>query len=133
MHTFVQLASKDDFETIIKPNVGKAVLLAFWPGDETSEAVIAALQRQLPPSSYKQYGVLDIYCFDCYSLPELASELNVDFVPTLMWFMDGQMDAIVWHDGVRVQGETVSKGVSRVVKRIKSTYMNVSGDEDSDW
>lgn len=132
MAAFTQLASKADFDTIIKPATGKSVLVAYWPQDSTSNAVVAALRKQLPPSSYKQYGIVDIYCFDAYALPDLGTELDVSFVPTVMWFMDGVMDAIVWHQGVQIEGESVEKGVSRVVERIKGAEIGES-DDDSDW
>lgn len=39
------------------------------------------------------------------------------------------MDAIVWHEGVRIEGESVAKGVQRVVDRIKGGEI---GGEDSE-
>lgn len=75
---------------------------------------------------------MDIYCFDVYSLPELATELDIDFVPTLMWFTDGVMDAIVWHEGVRIEGESVATGVKRVVERVKGG--DITGqDSEEEW
>lgn len=132
MATFTRLASKADFDTLIKPATGKAILVAYWPEDATSNAVVRALRKQLPASSYQQHGIVDIYCFDAYSLPELGTELDVTFVPTLMWFMDGVMDAIVWHQGVQIEGESVEKGVGRVVERIKGAEIGDS-DDGSDW
>lgn len=132
MQPFTQLASKEDFDTIIKPSTGKTVLVAYWPQDATSNAVVNALRKQLPPSSYKQYGIVDIYCFDALSLPDLATQLDVSFVPTVMWFVDGNVDAIVWHEGVRIEGESVDKGVSRIVERIKGAEIGGS-ESDSDW
>ncbi|KAH7402865.1 hypothetical protein BKA66DRAFT_404755 [Pyrenochaeta sp. MPI-SDFR-AT-0127] len=132
MVPFTQLNSKAEYEACVKVATGKAVLVAFWPGDITSNTVISALQTYFPKSSYTQFQIVDIYCFDVYALPELATELDVTFVPTLMWFMDGVMDAIVWHQGVAVQGESVEKGVGRVVDRIKGAEIGES-DDDSDW
>ena len=58
--------------------------------------------------------------------------LDVSFVPTLMWFMDGVMDAIVWHEGCAIEGESVERGVKRVVDRIKGG--DIAGeDSDDDW
>ncbi|KAH8692459.1 hypothetical protein GQ44DRAFT_719888 [Phaeosphaeriaceae sp. PMI808] len=60
--------------------------------------------------------------------------MGVDFVPTLMWFMNGVQDPLVWHQGVRVKGESVEKGVSRVVERIKgSNEVGLEEDSDDGW
>jgi hypothetical protein len=78
--------------------------------------------------------LVDAFCFDVYSLPELATDLDINFVPTLMWFMDGVQDALVWHQGVSVEGESVEKGVSRVVKRLKGSHeVGLEEDSDDDW
>jgi hypothetical protein len=122
-----------EYNTNIRTAAGKTVLLAYWPEDSTSNAVVDALRTQLPSSSYEQYGVVDIYCFDAYSLPDLGTELDVSFVPMLMWFMDGVMDAIVWHEGVAVEGESVGKGIKRVVDRIKGAEIGDEEDSDEDW
>ena len=129
---FAQLDSKADFESYIKAATGKTVLVAYWPGDKTCNAVIAALQAQLPESCYAQFGIVGIYCFDGYALPDLATELDVSFVPTLMWFTDGVMDSLMWHQGVAVRGESIDKGVGRIVERIKGAKIGESDDED-DW
>jgi hypothetical protein len=76
---------------------------------------------------------VDVYCFDVYALPELGTELDVTFVPTLMWFVNGVMDAIVWHEGVAIEGESVDKGVKRVVDRIKGAEIGEEEDSDDDW
>jgi hypothetical protein len=129
MAHFSQITNLAEYITKIKIASGKTLLLAYWPEDSLSNSVVDALRKQLPSGSYEQYGVVDIYCFDVYSLPELGTELDVSFVPMLMWFTDGDMDAIVWHEGVAVEGESVEKGVKRVVDRVKGAEI---GDEDSD-
>jgi hypothetical protein len=129
MANFSQITNLAEYITKIKIASGKTLLLAYWPEDSLSNSVVDALRKQLPSESYEQYGVVDIYCFDVYSLPELGTELDVSFVPMLMWFTDGDMDAIVWHEGVAVEGESVEKGVKRVVDRVKGAEI---GDEDSD-
>ncbi|CAO2657110.1 Nn.00g032360.m01.CDS01 [Neocucurbitaria sp. VM-36] len=132
MQPFTRLTSLADYTSSIPPSTGKTLLIAYWPEDTLSNALITTLRAQLPPSSYAQYGILDIYCFDAYALPELGTELDVAFVPTLMWFMDGVMDAVVWHEGVRIEGESVEAGVARVVERVKGGEVGGS-EEDSDW
>jgi hypothetical protein len=132
MAHFTQITNLAEYITKIKVAAGKTILLAYWPEDSLSNQVVDALHKQLPSSSYEQYGVVDIYCFDVYSLPELGTELDVSFVPMLMWFTDGVMDAIVWHEGVAVEGESVEKGVKRVVDRVKGA--DIAGeDSDDDW
>jgi len=133
MAHFTQISSKDEFASCIQAATGKTVLLAYWPEDALSNAVVAALRKQLPQSSYADYGIVDIYCFDMYSLPDLGTELEVNFVPMLMWYTDGVMDPIVWHQGVRVDGESVEKGVGRVVDRIKGGEIGEEEDSDEDW
>jgi hypothetical protein len=116
------------------PIAGKYLVVAFWPGDHTSELLIAALKKLLPRSTFAEHGIVDAFCFDVYSLPELATDLDVSFVPTLMWFMDGVQDALVWHQGVSVAKESVEKGVSRVVERIKGSHeVGLEEDSDDDW
>lgn len=132
MSQLTQLTSLAEYVACIKATAGITVLLAYWPQDPVSNEVIAALQKLLPPSSYGQYGVVDVYCFDMYSLPELGVELDITFVPTLMWFSEGIMDPVVWHEGVAIPGETVEKGVKRVVDRVKGG--DIAGeDSDDDW
>ncbi|CAN9152330.1 unnamed protein product [Alternaria alternata] len=132
MAHFSQITNLAEYVACIKATAGKTVLLAYWPEDETTNEVATALQKLLPSTSYEQYDVVDIYCFDMYSLPELGNMLDVSFVPTLMWFMDGVMDAIVWHEGCAIEGESVEKGVKRVVDRIKGG--DIAGeDSDDDW
>lgn len=89
---YTQLTSKADFDSYVKAAGGNVILIAFSPGDATSDALVEALHTQLPPSAYSQAGVHDVYCFDAYVLAELATELDVTFVPTLMWFGQGIMD-----------------------------------------
>jgi hypothetical protein len=132
MAPYTQLATKADFDTIVTPAIGKTIVIAYWPEDSTSNALVAALRKLLPPSSYAQHGVNDVFVFDAYALPELGTQLDVSFVPTLLWFVDGVQDAIVWHEGVRIEGESVEAGVKRVVDRIKGAELGGS-DEDSDW
>jgi hypothetical protein len=132
MSTLTQITNLAEYLAYIKVTAGKTVLLAYWPQDSTSNEVIIALQNLLPPSSYAEHDVVDVYCFDMYSLPELGTELDISFVPTLMWFNDGVMDPIVWHEGVAIPGETVEKGVKRVVDRVKGG--DIAGeDSDDDW
>ncbi|CBX94669.1 hypothetical protein IAQ61_009352 [Plenodomus lingam] len=130
---FTPIHTKAEFEFLIKSATGKALLLAYWPEDSTSNAVVSCLQDLLPKPVHAEYDIVDIYCFDVYSLPELAAELDISFVPTVMWFLDGVMDAIVWHEGVRVQGESVKDGVRRVVDRIKGGVMDAEMDSDEEW
>lgn len=133
MAHLTQINSKAEFQSCIKAATGKTVLLAYWPEDTLSNSVVAALRKQLPQTTYAEHGVVDIYCFDVYSLPELGTELDVSFVPTVMWFTDGVMDAIVWHEGVRIEGESVEKGVGRVVERIKGGEIGEEEDSDEEW
>jgi hypothetical protein len=131
---FTMLASKADYASLVRPQSGKVILVAFWPGDKTSTALTSALKKLLPKSDFPVLGITDAYCFDVYSLPELAAELEITFVPTLMWFMDGVMDPMVWHQGVCVEGESVEKGVNRVVQRLKgSNEVGLDEDSDDDW
>jgi hypothetical protein len=131
---FTTLASKIDYTSLVRPQTGKVILVAFWPGDKTSTALTNALQKLLPKSDFPAFGITEAYCFDVYALPELATELDITFVPTLMWFMDGVMDAMVWHQGVSVEGESVEKGVNRVVERLKgSNEVGLDEDSDDDW
>lgn len=134
MPYFTTLASKADYDSLVPPISGKAILVAYWPGDPTSESLLLSLKKLLPKSTFAKHGVDGVFCFDVYSLPELAAELGIDFVPTLMWFVGGVPDAVVWHRGVAVVGESVEKGVSRVVERIKgSSEVGVGEGSDSDW
>jgi hypothetical protein len=133
MAHLTQINSKAEYAACIKNATGKSVLLAYWPEDSLSNSVVAALRNQLPSSSYEQHSVVDVYCFDVYALPEVGTELDVTFVPTLMWFMDGVMDDIVWHEGVAIEGESVDKGVKRVVDRIKGAEIGEEEDSDDDW
>lgn len=127
-----QITSLAEYVACIKVTAGKTILLAFWPGDSTSTQVIKALHKLLPRESYAQHEVVDAYCFDMYSLPELGTELEVTFVPMLMFFNDGVMDPIVWHEGVAMEGESVEKGVKRVVDRVKGAEIAGEGSDD-DW
>lgn len=130
---FITLASKTDYTSLVLPQTGKVLLVAYWPGDAISTALINSLKSLLPRSVFAEHGITDAYRFDVYALPELASELDVTFVPMLMWYMDGVMDALVWHPGVQVEGESVEKGVKRVVERIKGSNQVGLDDSDSDW
>jgi hypothetical protein len=115
---FTMLASKADYASLVRPQSGKVILVAFWPGDKTSTALTSALKKLLPKSDF----------------PVLAAELEITIVPTLMWFMDGVMDPMVWHQGVCVEGESVEKGVNRVVQRLKgSNEVGLDEDSDDDW
>jgi hypothetical protein len=41
---------------------------------------------------------------------------------------------MVWHQGVAVEGESVEKGVNRVVERLKgSNEVGLDEDSDDDW
>lgn len=132
---FTTLLSKSDYTTLVRPQTGITILVAHWPGDTTSLALTTSLKRLLPKRDFPTLNITDAYIFDVYALPELATELDVTFVPTIMWFMDGVMDAMVWHPGVMVEGESVEKGVERVVGRIRgSEGTGVEGEgSDSDW
>jgi hypothetical protein len=131
---FTTLASIADYTSLVTPATGKTILVAFWPGDKTSDALIAALEKLLPKSTFTEHGIIDAYCFDVYAHPDLATELDVCFVPMLMWYNDSVQDALVWHQGVRVGGESVEKGVERIVKRIMgSNEVGLETDSDDDW
>ncbi|KAF1944040.1 hypothetical protein EJ02DRAFT_452885 [Clathrospora elynae] len=133
MAHLTQITSLAEYASFVQTAAGKTILLAYWPEDSTSNAVVTALRKQLPSSTYAEHNVVDIYCFDVYALPELGTMLDVSFVPMLMWFMDGVMDPIVWHEGVAIEGESVEKGVERVVKRIKGAEIGEEEDSDEDW
>lgn len=131
---FTTLTSKTDYTSLIPPSTGKVLLVAHWPGDQTSALLTNALKSQLPKSTFAEHGIVDAYIFDVYALPELATELDIAFVPSLMWFLDGIMDAVVWHEGVSVEGEGVERGVRRVVERLKgSNEVGLEEDSDEDW
>ncbi|KAH3948926.1 hypothetical protein HBI56_000870 [Parastagonospora nodorum] len=124
-----------NFHSLLKPCTGKTLLVAHWPGDSTSAALIASLKKLLPKRDFATHGVTEAFIFDVYGLPDLSGELGIDFVPCLMWYMDGVQDAVVWHQGCMVEGESVEKGISRVVERLKGSY-EVGADmegSDSDW
>lgn len=38
-------------------------------------------------------------------------------------------DALVWHDGVRMEGEKVSGGVQRILSRIAESGLEEDGDD----
>lgn len=132
MAHLTQITNMIEFAACIKSTAGKTVLLAYWPEDSTSNEAVAALRKLLPASDYEKYNIVDIYCFDMYSLPELGALLDVSFVPTLFWFQDGVQDPIEWHEGVSIEGESVEKGVKRVVDRIKGAEIG-EDDSDDDW
>lgn len=71
------------YETYVKNATGKIVLACFWPQDKTSRILITQLTKRLP--DLKKLGVKGVYSLDVYSLPKIAEELDVTFVPTLMW------------------------------------------------
>ncbi|KAF1914046.1 hypothetical protein BDU57DRAFT_558950 [Ampelomyces quisqualis] len=131
---FTPLLSKSDYTALVRPQTGITILVAHWPNDSTSAALASALTRLLPRRDFAAFNITDAYLFDVYALPELATELDVTFVPTLMWFIDGVMDAVVWHPGVSVEGESVAKGVERVVQRIRGREgVGIEEGSDSDW
>ncbi|UPX19793.1 uncharacterized protein EKO05_0010044 [Ascochyta rabiei] len=115
------------WETYVKNATGKIILACYWPEDKTSRILINQLTKRLP--DIKSLGVTGVYSLDVYSLPKIAEELDVTFVPTLMWFDDRIQDALVWHDGVRVEGEKVSGGVQRVLSRIAESGMENDGGD----
>lgn len=71
------------YETYIKNATGKIVLACYWPEDKTSRILINQLAKRLP--DMKSLGVTGVYSLDVYSLPKIAEELDITFVPTLMW------------------------------------------------
>ncbi|KAI2474430.1 hypothetical protein Ptr902_14151 [Pyrenophora tritici-repentis] len=105
MAHLTQITNMIEFAACIKSTAGKTLLLAYWPEDAMSNEAVAALQKLLPASEYEKYNVVDIYCFDMYSLPELGALLDVSFVPTLYWFQDGVQDPIEWHEEYRLRGK----------------------------
>ena len=44
-------------------------------------------------------------------------------------FNDRVPDALVWHDGVRLEGEKVSAGVERFLSRIAEAGLEEDGDD----
>ena len=44
-------------------------------------------------------------------------------------FNDRVQDALVWHDGVRIEGEKVSGGVQRMLARIAEAGLEEDGDD----
>ncbi|KAF2124825.1 hypothetical protein P153DRAFT_370733 [Dothidotthia symphoricarpi CBS 119687] len=132
MSDIIQLASKEDYDSLITASTGKTVLAIIWPQDRTSAILLKHLNLLLPESDRSEYGIVGIYSFDVYSLPALAEEVGVTFVPMLIWFNDGIRDSTEWHQGVRIEGEKISDGVKRVVNRIKAAGKGLGGDEDSD-
>lgn len=46
-------------------------------------------------------------------------------------FNDRVQDALVWHDGVRIEGEKVSGGVQRIMSRIAEAGME--GEDEDAW
>ncbi|KAF2626601.1 hypothetical protein BU25DRAFT_411573 [Macroventuria anomochaeta] len=115
------------YETYVKNATGKIILACFWPEDKTSRILINQLTKRLP--DIKNLEVQGVYSLDVYSLPKIAEELDITFVPTLMWFNDRVQDALVWHDGVRMEGEKVSGGVQRVLSRIAESGLQDDGDD----
>ncbi len=71
------------YETHVKTATGKIILALHWPGDKTSRILINQLTKRLP--DMEKLGVTGVYSLDVYSLPGVAEELDVTFVPTLMW------------------------------------------------
>jgi hypothetical protein len=71
------------YETYIKAATGKIILACFWPEDKTSRILINQLTKRLP--EIENLGVVGVYSLDVYSLPKIAEELDITFVPTLMW------------------------------------------------
>jgi hypothetical protein len=100
MPYFTNLASKADYASLLTPLRGKTILVAHWPGDATSQELLAALKKLVPKRDFAKLGITEAFIFDVYGLPELGTELGIDFVPCLMWYMDGVMDAVVWHQGM---------------------------------
>ncbi|KAJ4993504.1 hypothetical protein SVAN01_01052 [Stagonosporopsis vannaccii] len=123
----IPLPDELTYETYIKNATGKVVLACFWPQDKTSRILINQLTKRLP--DMQKLGVKGVYSLDVYSLPKIAEELDITFVPTLMWFNDRVQDALVWHDGVRIEGEKVSGGVDRIITRIAEAGLEDDGDD----
>ena len=71
------------YETSIKNATGTIILACYWPEDKTSRILINQLTKRLP--EIKDLGVVGVYSLDVYSLPKIAEELDITFVPTLMW------------------------------------------------
>jgi hypothetical protein len=71
------------YETYVKNATGTILLACFWPEDKTSRILITALNKRM--AQMKSLGVVGVYSLDVYSLPKIAEELDVTFVPTLMW------------------------------------------------
>lgn len=79
----LNLADDLAYETYVKNATGKIVLACFWPQDKTSRILITQLTKRLP--DMQKLGVKGVYSLDVYSLPKIAEELDITFVPTLMW------------------------------------------------
>jgi hypothetical protein len=71
------------WETYVKNATGKIILACYWPEDKTSRILINQLTKRLPDA--QKLGVTGVYSLDVYSLPQIAEELDITFVPTLMW------------------------------------------------
>jgi hypothetical protein len=56
MPYFTTLTSKADHTSLVLPATGKIILVAFWAGDATSEALIAALKKALPKKEFAAHG-----------------------------------------------------------------------------
>lgn len=132
MSGITQIASKEDYNSLVVAATGKTVLAAFWPDDKSSSILLKHLDILLPESDRSTYGVVGVYAFDAYASPELVEEIGITSVPTLIWFNDGIRDGSEWHEGVRIEGEKIRDGVKRVVDRIKTAGKGLGGDEDDD-
>ncbi|KAF3009519.1 hypothetical protein E8E13_004384 [Curvularia kusanoi] len=127
--TVTPLADELAYETYVKNATGKILLACFWPEDKTSRLMVAALNKRM--SRIRELGIVGVYSLDVYSLPKIAEELDVTFCPTLMWFNDRVQDSLVWHDGVRIEGEKTFEGVERVLQRIAEVGSLLGEGEES--
>ncbi|KAF1928387.1 uncharacterized protein M421DRAFT_420931 [Didymella exigua CBS 183.55] len=81
--TIIPLPDTLAYETYVKNATGIIVLACHWPEDKTSRILITQLTKRLP--DMQALGVTGVYSLDVYSLPTIAEELDITFVPTLMW------------------------------------------------
>lgn len=127
----IPLSTKEDYDACVRTATGTILLLLYWPGDTTSETALRALTKRLPQCA--ALGAAGVYSLDVYALPKIAEELDTTFVPTLLWFNDQVQEALVWHQGVRVPGESVGQGIGRVLDVIARARVEDEDGYDDAW
>jgi hypothetical protein len=127
----IAIATTEDYDTLVRTATGTILLLLYWPGDATSETALRQLTRRLPQCA--ALGAAGVYSLDVYALPKIAEELDTTFVPTLLWFNDQVQEGLVWHQGVRVPGESVGQGIGRVLDVIAQARVEEDDGYDDAW